>query len=102
MAAPSVDDLGFAAHLAATSGMELDQARREDVEAWIAIRRSRPGRRPPHVPAAWSTAWHAMRQASWADWAGGGWSVGGSSPIWRAGTRSVCSVLTCPPKPAAV
>jgi hypothetical protein len=61
MAAPSVDDLGrsferylraanrsprtietdleavrgFAAHLAGTSGRALDQARREDVEAWI-------------------------------------------------------------------
>jgi site-specific recombinase XerD len=63
MAAPSVDDLarsferylragnksprtietyleavrGFAAHLAATSGRALDQARREDVEAWIGV-----------------------------------------------------------------
>jgi site-specific recombinase XerD len=63
MAAPSVDDLarsferylragnksprtietyleavrGFAAHLASTSGRALDQARREDVEAWIGI-----------------------------------------------------------------
>jgi site-specific recombinase XerD len=63
MAAPSVDDLGrslerylragnksprtietdleavrgFAAHLAATSGRALDQARREDVDAWIGV-----------------------------------------------------------------
>jgi site-specific recombinase XerD len=63
MAAPSVDDLapsferylragntssrtietyleavrGFAAHLAGTSGRALDQARREDVEAWIGV-----------------------------------------------------------------
>jgi site-specific recombinase XerD len=63
MAAPSVDDLarsferylragnksprtietyleavrGFSAHLAATSGRALDQARREDVEAWIGV-----------------------------------------------------------------
>jgi site-specific recombinase XerD len=63
MAAPSVDDLacsferylragnksprtietylealgGFAAYLAATSGRPLDRARREDVEAWIAV-----------------------------------------------------------------
>lgn len=63
MAAPSVDDLarsferylragnksprtietyleavrGFAAHLAATSGRSLEQARREDVEGWIAV-----------------------------------------------------------------
>jgi hypothetical protein len=63
MAAPSVDDLGrsferylwagnksprtiethleavrgFATHLAATSGRALDQARREDIEAWIGV-----------------------------------------------------------------
>jgi Phage integrase, N-terminal SAM-like domain len=74
MAAPSVDDLarsferylragnksprtietyleavgGFTTHLATTSGSTLDQARREDVEAWIGalLARWKAGHRP--------------------------------------------------------
>jgi hypothetical protein len=75
MAAPSVDDLarsferdlragnksprtietylkavrGFAAHLAATSGRPLDQARHEDVEAWIGCFLAAGSRPPPRT-----------------------------------------------------
>jgi hypothetical protein len=78
MAAPSVDDLarpferylragnksprtietyleadrGFAAHLTASSGLALDQALREDVEAWIGLLLGRWKPPPPTTASA--------------------------------------------------